>query len=70
MGADEICPFGELVTEQSVDEWHRLGFNVRAWGIYNQTTMKNVYDAGADGMTVNFPDLLLNYIKEKSEDQV
>ena len=47
---------------------HRLGFNVRAWGISDEATMKQVYDAGADGMTVNFPDKLLQYIAQKNEE--
>ena len=33
--------------------------------IGNEEIMKKVFDAGADGMTVNFPDLLLNYIASK-----
>lgn len=66
MEADEICPIGKEVTVEKVEKWHRLGFNVRAWGITDEYIMKKVYDAGADGMTVNFPDLLTKYIAEKS----
>jgi glycerophosphoryl diester phosphodiesterase len=39
---------------------------VRAWGISNEEIMKHVYDIGADGMTVNFPDRLVKYIEMKS----
>ncbi|MBQ7336803.1 MAG: MBL fold metallo-hydrolase [Clostridia bacterium] len=67
IGADEICPPGYEVTPQKVDVWHRIGFNVRAWKISDETVMKQVYDAHADGMTVNFPDLLLRYIAEVNE---
>ncbi len=66
-GAEEICPEGSDVTAEKVAAWHRLGFNVRAWGIYNEAIMKQVYDAGADGMTVNFPDTLLRYISETAQ---
>ena len=69
IGADEICPKGSLVTPEEVAKWHRIGFNVRAWGISNEEIMKRVYDAGADGMTVNFPDLLLRYIEEINNTQ-
>ncbi len=62
-GFYEICPEGHLITKEKVDRWHELGLNVRAWGIYNEDIMKAVYNAGADGMTVNFPDKLTNYIK-------
>ena len=63
---DELCPRGRDVTAEKVKEWHRMGFNVRAWGITDTDVMKSVYDAGVDGMTVNFPDLLVEYV-EKSK---
>ena len=65
VGAYEVCPYGKDLTKEKVDLWHSLGFNVRAWGITNEEIMKHVYDIGADGMTVNFPDLLLKYINSK-----
>lgn len=65
MGAAEICPHGRDVTPENVTNWHARGLNVRAWSIANEDIMKQVYDAGANGMTVNFPDLLLHYISEK-----
>ena len=63
IGADELCPEAKDVTPERVAAWHRLGFNVRAWGVTDEEIMKKVYDAGTDGMTVNFPDLLLDYIE-------
>lgn len=69
MNAAEICPHGRDVTPENVAKWHVRGLNVRAWGISDNQIMKKVYDAGADGMTVNFPDLLLRYIEEKSNSQ-
>ena len=61
---DEYCPNAELITSEKVEKWHKDGFNVRAWGVINEELMKNAYDAGADGMTVNFPDKLNNYINK------
>lgn len=63
LGFYEICPYSEDCTKENVAYWHSLGFNVRAWGIYDEEIMKTVYDNGADGMTVNFPDKLLTYIQ-------
>ena len=40
---------------------------MRAWGIADCEIMKNAYDAGTHGMTVNFPDLLTKYIKETED---
>jgi glycerophosphoryl diester phosphodiesterase len=67
MHADEICPMGSNLTMQQVQRYHRLGFNVRAWGISDEQIMRAVYDMGADGMTVNFPDKLTTYIKERTQ---
>lgn len=63
LGFYEVCPHSEDCTRENVAYWHSRGFNVRAWGIYNEEIMKTVYDNGADGMTVNFPDKLLAYMK-------
>jgi len=64
-GFYEICPRDDLVTKENVKKWHELGLNVRAWNIKNEEIMKRVYDNGADGMTVNFPDKLVDYIASK-----
>ncbi len=66
LGVEELCPSAEEISAEKVAKWHRMGFNVRAWGVKDETLMKKVYDAGADGMTVNFPDKLTEYIKEKA----
>ena len=63
LGIDEICPEAHLTNKEIVRKWHHMGFNVRAWGVYNIELMKQAYDAGCDGMTVNFPDKLTAYIK-------
>lgn len=62
-GIDELCPKAVLVTKEAVKQWHARGFNVRAWGVSDTELMKQVYDAHANGMTVNFPDKLTEYIK-------
>jgi glycerophosphoryl diester phosphodiesterase/glyoxylase-like metal-dependent hydrolase (beta-lactamase superfamily II) len=69
MGADEICPRASLVTAESVKTWHRIGLNVRAWGVENEECMQAVYDAGADGMTFNAPDVIYAYIERKNAEK-
>ncbi len=64
MGADELCPRASEITPERVVEWHRAGFNVRAWGVGSEEEMRRVYDSCANGMTVNFPDKLAAYIAE------
>jgi len=65
IGAEEICPFAANVTPERVERWHRMGWNVRAWGVGNEELMRNVFDSMADGMTVNFPDKLTAYKKSQ-----
>ena len=67
IGGEEICPKADIVTPEDVIAWHREGLNVRAWGISTREQMEMVYDAGADGMTVNFPDKLTAYIQQQTE---
>lgn len=65
LGIDELCPKAELIGSRGqVDAWHKRGFRVRAWGVKDEELMRKAYDAGVDGMTVNFPDKLRAYIEE------
>lgn len=64
IGVEQVCPQGEIVTPELVKDLHAKGFSVRAWGIQSEERMAQVYDAGADGMTVNFPDKLAEYMKK------
>lgn len=58
IGGEEICPESCDVSVESVRRWHQAGLNVRAWGVKNEQVMHHVFECGADGMTVNFPDKL------------
>ncbi|MBE5733772.1 MAG: hypothetical protein E7347_01830 [Clostridiales bacterium] len=62
-GIEELCPESKVITAEKVKEWKEKGFEVRAWGIYNEQIMKDVYHTGVNGMTVNFPDKLTEYIR-------
>jgi len=64
IGAYEICPKAETLTRELVDEWHSLGLGVRAWGVFNTDLMKMAYEMGVDGMTVNFPDKLVELMNK------
>lgn len=64
-GLTQICPRADLLTPESVEKAHLLGFRVRAWGVSDENRMRLAVDAGCDGMTVNFPDKLAAYLKEK-----
>ena len=62
-GIEELCPESKVITLEKVKEWKDKGFEVRAWGIYNPDIMKAVYHTGVNGMTVNFPDKLTEYVR-------
>jgi len=62
LGCAQLCPRAALVTPGLVQRLHTEGFIVRAWGVADETLMHQVVEAGADGMTVNFPDKLLAYM--------
>lgn len=63
LGFTEVCPKAVHITSELVEHLHDLGLRVRAWGVTGSHYMRNVYNAGADGMTVNFPDWLTRYIE-------
>ena len=65
LGLSSLCPRADTLTPELVERLHRQGFLVRAWGVADEELMRRAVDAGADGMTVNFPDKLLEYLRGK-----
>lgn len=65
MGLAMICPHAEFVDRQLVEQLHHKGFMVMAWGVRDEDAMRGVVEAGADGMTIDFPDTLDSYLKSK-----
>lgn len=66
-GFTQVCPSAEIITPELIETLHYHGFIVRCHGISNQRLMRHVVDCGADGMTINFPDKLANYLKTKGK---
>jgi len=66
MGLRQICPRYGTVTAELVKRLHAEGWVVRAWGVATEALMQQVVAAGADGMTVNFPDTLIAYLAHVS----
>jgi glycerophosphoryl diester phosphodiesterase len=65
MGLTQLCPRADTVTSELVRRLHAEGFRVRAWGVATEELMRRVVEAGADGMTVNFPDKLIAYLSSR-----
>ena len=66
LGLTQICPRANTVTPALVHRLHAEGFVVRAWGVADEALMRQIVEAGADGMTVNVPDTLLAYVQRSS----
>ncbi|MBQ7036797.1 MAG: hypothetical protein IJN74_04825 [Clostridia bacterium] len=64
IGGEEIAPKAELITEEWMKRWRENGLGVRAWGVFNIPLMKKMCQIGVDGMTVNFPDRLYEFLRK------
>src|SRR5262245_11341509 len=62
LGLRQLCPRANMVTAVLVKRLHAEGFVVRAWGVATEVLMQQVVQAGADGMTIDFPDKLIGYL--------
>ena len=62
IGGEEIAPKAELITEELVEKWRKAGLGVRAWGVFSVALMKKMCQLKVDGMTVNFPDRLYEFL--------
>jgi glycerophosphoryl diester phosphodiesterase len=67
LGLRQLCPHANTVTPALVRRLHAAGLVVRAWGVTTADLMQQVVRAGADGMTVNFPDVLMAYLKHSPQ---
>jgi glycerophosphoryl diester phosphodiesterase len=66
LGLSQICPRANTVTPELVCRLRAEGFLVRAWSVADEALMRQIVEAGADGMTVNFPDKLMAYVQNRS----
>lgn len=62
IGGEEMAPQAELLTQEDVAKLRTRNLGVRAWGVVNRALMKKMCSLGVDGMTVNFPDRLFQYV--------
>ncbi len=58
-GIGQICPKASVLTPQWNETLRQQGFSVRAWGIDSEETMRRMLALQVDGMTINFPDVLV-----------
>ena len=66
INATQACPKAPNLTKEELQLIHENGFECRGWGIANTEIMANAVEMGIDaGMTVNFPDKLIEYLKNR-----
>ncbi len=62
IGGEEMAPEAACITDEIMKNLRALNLGVRAWGVSSISLMKKMCDLEVDGMTVNFPDRLFQYI--------
>lgn len=66
IGAFQACPKAANIKKEHLDELYGAGIGCRAWGISDTEIMKYAVDIGVEGgMTVNFPDKLVEYMNQR-----
>lgn len=63
IGGEQICPKVDHLTPELSQELHQKGFEVRAWGCKTTDLMLRALHCDVEGMTVNFPDKLAEYLR-------
>ncbi|MDF2723783.1 MAG: hypothetical protein K0Q59_3458 [Paenibacillus sp.] len=63
IGVGQICPKAASLSKEAVQLAKAHGLQVRAWGATTPELMRHVLDCGADGTTINFPDLLADALR-------
>ncbi len=63
IGGEELAPKAENITAELVEKLRTVNLGVRAWGVFNIILMKKMCELKVDGMTVNFPDRLYQFLQ-------
>ncbi len=64
IGGEEMAPCAEHISEELIIKLRNLNLGIRAWGVTSVQVMKKMCDLNVDGMTVNFPDRLFEYLNK------
>lgn len=62
INGNQICPEAKLVSKEDIEIANTNGLTVRLWGINTEDIMQKVYQLNIEGMTVNFPDKLIELL--------
>jgi glycerophosphoryl diester phosphodiesterase len=64
MGARQIAPRGDLVTEALIEQAHRADLCVATWTLNEPEQMRAALAAGVDGVMTDYPDRLRAVIEQ------
>jgi glycerophosphoryl diester phosphodiesterase len=56
-----------IITKEIVASWNAIGIPVRAWKVIDTNIMISAIEAGVVGMTVDFPDILLDFLQKSGK---
>lgn len=59
INGSQICPRARNTEPEDMELAKANGLSVRFWGISDETVMREMYKYDSEGMTVNFPDKLV-----------
>jgi glycerophosphoryl diester phosphodiesterase len=62
----QVCPHVSQLAVSRVECAHQHGLKVRAWGIDQRFQIDRLYETGADGATVNWPDWIADQVTQAS----
>ncbi len=66
-GARQLVARGDLITAAVIDKAHRAGLQVVAWTINEVEQMRQLIATGVDGIITDYPDRLLDILRQQSE---
>lgn len=58
-----LCPQAATADADSIGLARDVGFVVRGWGVRNESDLKNLFQTGAQGTTVDWPDRARAYLR-------
>lgn len=65
-----ISPYFELLNQEKVELYQKKGFQIIPWTVNDITAMKTLLKFNVDGIITDYPDRLINLLKNPTTDNV
>lgn len=63
---EQLCLHAKYINKEIVCDANSNGISIRAWGVKDISDMENCVKSGVMGMTIDFPDVLVEYLKSNN----